>query len=49
MLPRLEGFPKKKLLEETARIDKALGRFKSHSITKSNELLYLGVLFVTNR
>ena len=36
--------PKKKLLEETAKVDKVLSKFKTHSITKTNELFY-----VTNR
>ena len=30
--------PKKKLLEETAEVDKVLRKFKIHSITKTNEL-----------
>ena len=39
---------KKKLLEETAKVDKVLSKFKTHSITKTNELLYAAVA-VTNR
>ena len=31
---------KKKLLEETAKVDKVLSKFKTHSITKTNELFY---------
>ena len=30
--------PKKKLLEETAKVDKVLSKFKTYSITKTNEL-----------
>ena len=41
--------PKKKLLEETAKIDKVLSKFKTHSITKANELFYAGAFVVTNR
>ena len=29
--------PKKKLLEETAKVDKVLSKFKTHSNTKTNE------------
>ena len=48
-LPALRNVPKKKLLEETARVDKVLSKFKTHSITKTNELFYAGALVVTNR
>ena len=41
--------PKKKLLEETAKVDKVLSKFKTHSITKTNELFYAGTAVVTNR
>ena len=41
--------PKKKLLEEAAKVDKVLSKFKTHSITKTNELFYAGALVVTNR
>ena len=41
--------PKKKLLEETAKVDKVLSKFKTHSITKTNELFYTGAVVVTNR
>ena len=41
--------PKKKLLEETATVDKILSKFKTHSITKTNELFYAGAVVVTNR
>ena len=37
-LPALRNVPKKKLLEETAKVDKVLSKFKTHSITKANEL-----------
>ena len=37
-LPALRNVPKGKLLEETAKVDKALSKFKTHSITKTNEL-----------
>ena len=35
-LPALRNVPKKKLLEETAKFDKVLSKFKTHSITKTN-------------
>ena len=41
--------PKKKLLEETAKVDKVLSKFKTHSITKTNELFYAGTFLFTNR
>ena len=48
-LPALRNVPKKKLLEETAKVDKVLSRFKTHSITKTNELFYAGSFVVTNK
>ena len=39
--PALRNVPKKKLLEETAKVDKVLSNFKTHSIAKTNELFYL--------
>ena len=48
-LPALRNVPKKKLLEKTAKIDKVLSKFKTHSITKTNELFYAGGFAVTNR
>ena len=48
-LPALRNLPKKKLLEETAKVDKVLSKFKTHSITKTNELFYAGAVVVTNR
>ena len=43
------NMPKKKLLEETAKVDKVLSKFKTHSITKTNELFYAEAVVVTNR
>ena len=48
-LPARRNVPKKKLLEETAKVDKVLSKFKTHSITKTNELFYAGAFVVTNR
>ena len=48
-LPALRNVPKEKLLEETAKVDKVLSKFKTHSITKTNELFYAGAVIVTNR
>ena len=48
-LSPLRNVPKKKLLEETAKVDKVLSKFKTHSITKTNELFYAGAFVVTNR
>ena len=47
--PALRNVPKKKLLKETAKVDKLLSKFKTHSITKTNELLYARAFNVTNR
>ena len=44
----LRDIPKKKLLEETAKVDKVLCKFKTHNITKTNELFYAGAVVVTN-
>ena len=41
--------PKKKLFQETAKVDKVLSKFKTHSITKTNELFYAGAVNVPNR
>ena len=41
--------PKKKLLEQTAKVDKVLTKFKTYSITKTNELFYAGAAVVTNK
>ena len=48
-LPTLRNVKKKKLSEETSKVDKVLSKFKTHSITKINELFYAGTLVVTNR
>ena len=37
-LSALRNVPKEKLLEETAKVEKVLGKFKTHSITKTNGL-----------
>ena len=47
-LPARRDVPKKKLLEVTAKVDKVLCKFKTHNITKANELFYAAVV-VTNR
>ena len=46
-LPALRNVPKKKILQETAKVEKVLSKFKTHSITKTNQLLHAVV--VTNR
>ena len=48
-LPPLRDVSKKKLLEETAKVDKVLSKFKTHSITKTTELFYAGAIVVTNQ
>ena len=48
-LPALRNVPNKKLLEETAKVNKVLSKFKTHSITKTNALFYAGAVVVTNR
>ena len=48
-LPALRDIPKKKLLEETVKLDKVLSKSKTHSITKTNELFYAGAAVVINR
>ena len=48
-LSALRTVPKKKLLEETAKVDKVLSKFKTHSIAKTNELFYAEAFVVTNR
>ena len=48
-LPALRNVPKKELLEETAKFHKVLSKFKTHSITKTNELFYAGDVVVTHR
>ena len=48
-LPALRNVPKTKLLGETAKVDKVLSKFKTHSVTKTNELFYAGAVVVTKR
>ena len=48
-LPALRDIPKKKLLEETAKVGKVFCKFKIHNITKTNELFYAGAAVVTSR
>ena len=48
-LPSLRNVPKKKLLEETGKVDKVLSKFETHSITKTDEMFYAGAVVVTNR
>ena len=48
-LPAYRDIPKEKLLEKIAKVDKVLCKFKTHSITKTNELFYAGAVVVTNR
>ena len=48
-LTALRNVPKRKLLEETAKVDKVLSKFKRHSTTKTNELLYAGAIVATKR
>ena len=48
-LPALRNVPKKKLFKDTAKVDKILSKFKTHSITKTNELFYAGTFVVKNR
>ena len=47
-LPARRNVSKKKLLEEAAEVDEGLSKFKTHSITKTNELFYAGAVVVTN-
>ena len=48
-LPVLRDVPKKKLFEETAKVDKVLYKIKTHSITKANKLFYAGAIVNTDR
>ena len=48
-LQALRNVPKKNLLEEIAKVDKVLSKFKTHSITKTNKLFYARCVLVTNR
>ena len=47
-LPALTNVPKKKLLEASAKDDKVLSKFETHSITKTNDLLNVAAVVVTN-
>ena len=47
-LPALRNVPMKKL-EETSKVDKVLSKFKTCSITKTNELFYPETVVVRNR
>ena len=48
-LPALRNVSKKKLLKETAKIDKFKSKLKTQSITKTNKLFYAGAFVVTKR
>ena len=48
-LSAVRNVPKKKLLEETAKVDKVLSKFKTRSITKTNELFCTRAFVVPNR
>ena len=48
-LPALRNVPKEKLLGETAKVDKVLYKFKTDSITMTNELFCAGAVVVTDR
>ena len=48
-LPAVRNYPNKKSLEETAKVDKVLSKFKTHSIAKANRLFYAGAFVATNR
>ena len=48
-LPALRNVPKKKLLEETPKVDNVFTKFKAQSMTKTNELFLAGAVVVTNR
>ena len=41
--------PKKNFLEEAAKVDKVLSKFKTHSFTKTNKLFYAGAFVAANR
>ena len=48
-LQAIRNVSKKKLLEETVKVDKVLRKFNIRSTTKFNELFYAGAFLVTNR
>ena len=41
--------PRKKLLEEPAKVDEVFSKLKTHNITKINQLCYTGAVVVANR
>ena len=45
-LSALRNVPKMKILEETAKVDKVLSKFKTHTITKTNELFMQELLLL---
>ena len=48
-LPAHRNVPKEKLLEKTVQVDKILRKFRTHSITKTNELFCAAAVIVTIR
>ena len=48
-LPALRNVPERKLFKETAKFDEILSKFKTHTITKTDELFSAGAVVVTNR
>ena len=48
-LPALRNVPKEKLLGETAKVDKVLYKFKTDSITMTNELFCARAVVVTDK
>ena len=48
-LPTLRNVRKKRLLEQTAKVDKVFSKFKTHRITKTSKLFYAGAVLDTNR
>ena len=48
-LPGLRNVPKKKLLEKAGNVDKVLSKYKTHSITKTNELFNAGAFVAITR
>ena len=45
-LPAPRDIPKQKLLEETAKVDKGLCKFETHSLTKNNEFFMQELLLL---
>ena len=48
-LAALRNVPKTNLLEKTTNVDKVLSKFKTDSITMTNQLFYAGAVVVANR